>query len=163
MRKYGYSLCQRFMALLLCAAMLIPSMLTPAYATEATEPAAVVESTAPAQEWALPECDCGSEETKLSMHEASCALRVFLEELCDETAAEIFSKWDKLPEECQAYVLEFLGEDEANEEKLAELNSYVSAAADESQFAADEAVPTEDEAVPTEDEAVPTEDKTVPA
>ena len=113
MEKHGYSLCQRFLAMLLCAVMLVPSILTPAFATEATEPAAVVETTAPAQEWTLPECNCGSTETELGKHGETCARKVFLEEFSGETAADIFAKWEKLPEECQKYILECLSKNEA--------------------------------------------------
>ena len=91
MEKHGYSLCQRFLAMLLCAVMLVPSILTPAFATEATEPAAVVETTAPAQEWTLPECDCGSTEPEIGDHSDVCARKVFVQEFSRETAAAIFA------------------------------------------------------------------------
>ena len=141
MEKHGYSLCQRFLAMLLCAVMLVPSILTPAFATEATEPAAVVETTAPAQEWTLPDCDCGSTETELGKHGETCARKVLLEEFSGETAADIFAKWEKLPEECRNYILELLGKNPADAEKLAELKGYVAAAEAGSE---DETDPSED-------------------
>ena len=101
MEKRSYSLCQRFLAMLLCAVMLVPATLTPAFATDATEPSAVVDTTAPAQEWTLPDCDCGSTATELGTHGETCARKVFREEFCQDTAADIFAKWEKLPEECQ--------------------------------------------------------------
>ena len=157
MEKHGYSLCQRFLAMLLCAVMLVPSILTPAFATEATEPAAVVETTAPAQEWTLPECNCGSTETELGKHGETCARKVFLEEFCEETAADIFAKWEKLPEECQKYILECLSKNEADAEKLAELNGYVNAAEEGSE---DPTKETEDPTKETEDPTKETEDPT---
>ena len=137
---------KRFISLMLCFIMVAGYLPVGALAEETgtvqepSDDTAVVvqEESADADEkvlveseWILPECDCGSTETELGKHGETCARKVFLEEFCQETAADIFAKWDKLPEECQAYVLEFLGKDEADAEKLAELKGYVIAAADE--------------------------------
>lgn len=91
--------------------------------------------------WMLPECNCGSTEAELGSHGETCARKVFLEEFCKETAADIFAKWENLPEDCQKYILEYLGKDETNAEKLAELNGYVNAvqaASDENEDNTDE-------------------------
>ena len=102
MGKKSDSIFKRILAALLCIAMLAPTALVPATATEVLEP--VVEIGTEAEqteitvsegsepEWVLPECDCGSTEGKLGEHGELCALRVFLEEFCEKTAAEIYSK-----------------------------------------------------------------------
>ena len=50
MKKYCLSLCHRLLAMLLGAVVLVSAALTPAFATEVTEPSAVVETTDSAQE-----------------------------------------------------------------------------------------------------------------
>ena len=167
MEKHAHSLFQRFLAMLLCVAMLVPTALVPVSATEVTEPAATVstetaqtEASVPEEsepEWILPECDCGSTEAELDKHGETCARKVFLEEFCEETAADIFAKWEKLPEECQKYILECLSKNEADAEKLAELNGYVNAAEEGSE---DPTKETEDPTKETEDPTKETEDPT---
>lgn len=155
MERHGYSLGQRFLAMLLCAMMLVPTALVPVSATEVTEPTAVVETTVPAQEWVLPDCDCGSPETELGKHGETCARKVFLEEFCAETAADIFAKWEDLPEECRNYILECLSKDEADAEKLAELKGYVDAAQKEPEQTEEATKETEASSIETEESNSP--------
>lgn len=167
MEKSSYSLSRRLLAMLLCIAMLVPAAVVPASATEVTEPTATVstetvqtEETGSEEsepEWILPDCDCGSTETELGEHGETCARKVFLEQFCEETAAAIYAKWEQLPEECRNYVLEYLGKDEANAEKLAELKGYIDAAA---QTASEDAEETTGETEGTTDETEGTTQET---
>lgn len=169
--KYISKSFRQFLALLLCAAMLMPIFPSPVSATGTTDSTVATDGTEATQEekaapeetepeWVLPECDCGSTEAELGKHGETCALKAFLEKFCEETAAEIYSKWDKLPEECQKYVLEYLGQNPDYAQKLAELNGYIDAAqaATEATEATTEATEATTEATEATTEA--TEDAT---
>ena len=172
MEKHVNSLFQRIISVVLCVVMMmtvLPAPVAAAQTAEGTSETGTVETGASngetegtarevsEPEWILPECDCGSTETELGKHGETCARKVFLEEFCQETAADIFAKWEKLPEECQKYILEYLGKDEADAEKLAELNGYVNAAEEGSE---DPTKETEDPTKETEDPTKETEDPT---
>jgi len=179
MEKHVNSLFQRIISVVLCVVMMmtvLPAPVAAAQTAEGTSETGTVETGASngetegtarevsEPEWILPECDCGSTETELGKHGETCARKVFLEEFCQETAADIFAKWEKLPEECQKYILEYLGKDEADAEKLAELNGYVNAAEEGSEDPTKETEAptkeTEDPTKETEDPTKETEDPT---
>lgn len=94
MEKQVNSIFKRFLAALLCIAMLVPTALLPVSAMDVTEPAATVstetaqtEASVPSEsepEWILPECDCGSTNSEIGDHSDACAQQAFLEESNEE-------------------------------------------------------------------------------
>ncbi len=175
MEKRVYSLFQRVVSVVLCTVMLMTVLPAPVAATQAAEGTAeteTIETVVSTQEtegptgesepeWILPECDCGSTEAELGKHGETCARKVFLEEFCEETAADIFAKWEKLPEECQKYILEYLSKDEADAEKLAELKGFIDAAqTDPAEKTADETEGSTDETEASTEETEGTTEET---
>lgn len=144
MENRSYSFGLRLLAMLLCAVMLVPSVLVPASAAETAEPAAEVSiepaaeiSTESAQEesavseeteaeWALPDCDCGNTDSDLSTHADGCAQKSFLQTFTAEsTAEEIYAHWEELPENAQAFILDYLQGGGWDPEKLEALNALI--------------------------------------
>ena len=189
MKKELQKILQRTLALVLCAAMLLPMAVVPVHAAEgdtSTEPvpvrineteiveeptesfetteatilaeaesdavepkntAAETEPEVTEAAWVLPDCDCGSADPDTGNHGDGCARKAFLVSFADNsTAAEIYAHWSVLPEDCRAFLLNYLSWDSSKKEKLDDLKALI----EESTKPTDPTEPEPTEPEPTE-------------
>ena len=74
----------------------------------------------------IPECTCSVGSANLISHADQCELKSFAKSIADDLSAEqIYAIWNQLPDNMQAFVIEYLGWSYANHLKREELNRLI--------------------------------------